>query len=359
MAWGTIKQYIASKIYENGNAEITGAILQGVLNTVVDSLGAGFAFAGIASFSTTPGEPDGKVFYIATEPGTYASFGLSVGNRELAFFMWDGTSWYKQAAAISAESGTALAYSFGGIVNGVTPEISSTVADSGAIKFDNTLGQFILAKGLPAKYYLSWAAGAVAESSLIWNGDSVLKGRKQAGNRFYVDNSDGTMRWFYYNGAQMLETVAETNEDVTEVLTDHEERITALSQTVLNLGEFTSVSAGLSAAGAKNLASNHAVRLITFSVPSLNESVNILQQHFGSICTQMVLAEGKTRTSYLRSITLGGNYSVGGLQQLHLYTEMRVENGMLVGYTADGVTSPNCKRTEICSLMETAEATAE
>ena len=357
MAWGTIKQYIASKIYENGNAEITGAILQGVLNTVVDSLGAGFAFAGIASFSTTPGEPDGKVFYIATEPGTYASFGLSVGNGELAFFMWDGTSWYKQAAAISAESGTALAYSFGGIVNGVTPETSSTVADSGAIKFDNTLGQFILAKGLPAKYYLSWAAGAVAESSLIWNGDSVLKGRKQVGNRFYIDNGDGTMNWFYYDGVQMLETTAATNKDVTEVLTDHEERIENAEDsladvltTVYNLGEFPSVSEGLTAAAEKSITENRNIRLIIFRVPSLRQSVNILQQQFNYITTQVVFLEGKSRTSYQRSITTGDNYVVGDLQQLHLYTTIQVEGNELVGYTADTPDSPNTKRTVICSL---------
>lgn len=366
MAWGAIKQYIASKIYENGNAEITGSVLQGVLFTVVDNIGAGFAFAGVASFSTAPGEPDGKVFYVTATPGTYASFGLSVGSGELAFFMWEGVSWYKQVIAISTEGEAALAYSFGGVVNGVTPETSSTVADSGTIKFDNTLGQFILAKGLPAKYYLSWAAGAVAESSLIWNGDSVLKGRKQVGNRFYIDNGDGTMNWFYYDGAQMLETTVATNKDVTEVLTDHEERIENVEDSlvdvltmVYNLGEFPSVSAGLAAAAEKSITENHNIRFITFRVPSLRQSVNILQQHFNYITTQIIFTEGKSRTSYQRTITTGDNYAVGGLQQLHLYTTIQVEGNELVGYTADSPSSPNTKRTVICSLDLDSVATLE
>lgn len=123
-----------------------------------------------------------------------------------------------------------------------------------------------------------------------------------------------------------------------------------LAKNICSIGEYTSVAEGLQIAGLASYANDTDIRLITFSVPSLHQTVNILQQHFGYICTQIILAEGKTRTTYLRSITLGENYAVGELQQLHLYTTIRVENGMLVGYTADNPDSPNCKRTEICSL---------
>lgn len=219
-------------------------------------------------------------------------------------------------------------FQFGGIVSGVSVETSSTQATSGTIVFDTELNVFLLRSGL--KYYMGWnSLSEYLVSSAEWE-----KRKTTSGSKFYIDNEDDTMTWFVSNGSSLLKMNTPAY--------------------IADLGNFSSVSAGLSAAGAKDLASNLAVRLITFSVPSLNESVNILQQHFGSICTQMALAEGKTRTSYLRSIILGGNYSVGNLQQLHLYTKMRVENGMLVGYTADGVDSPNCKRTEICSLTEAA-----
>lgn len=227
------------------------------------------------------------------------------------------------------------AVQFGDVVQNATITSAGVAAlSTDSVVWNVATGQFLLRRGLT--YYDAWSA-----STDETVGDAASWAAKlTAGRCFYINNGDGTMKWFYYDGVQMLESVAEAD--------------TSAAAFVADLGNFSSVSAGLSAAGAKDLASNLAVRLITFSVPSLNESVNILQQHFGSICTQMVLAEGKTRTSYLRSVVLGGNYSVGNLQQLHLYTKMRVENGMLVGYTADGVDSPNCKRTEICSLTEAA-----
>lgn len=253
---------------------------------------------------------------------------------------------------------------FGGVVQNATiTQAGVTALNTDVIVWNVATGQFLLRRGFTC--YDAWAAstdGTVGDAN-SW------AAKRTAGRRFYTDMGDGTMKWFYYDGAQMLETMAETDAAVTEVLTDHESRIkagenglAALNRTVLNLGEFASVSAGLAAAAQSTVASNLAVRLITFSVPSLNQSVNVLQQHFGSLCTQIVLAEGNTRVTYIRSITTGGNYSVGALQQLHLYTKMAVENGMLVGYTMTPTgtqTTGNFKRVEICSLTETTEATAE
>lgn len=57
-----LKAAIAAVIKTNGNNEITGAILQNVLNTIVSTVGANRAFAGIADANTNPGTPDGNVF---------------------------------------------------------------------------------------------------------------------------------------------------------------------------------------------------------------------------------------------------------------------------------------------------------
>ena len=90
--WTTLKKAIASVIKTNGNQEITGQLLQNVLNNIVSSVGENATFAGIATPATSPGTPDGPVFYIASQAGVYSNF----GNTEIdnaGIFTWDGTSW--------------------------------------------------------------------------------------------------------------------------------------------------------------------------------------------------------------------------------------------------------------------------
>lgn len=73
--WTALKAAIAAVIKTNGNKEITGAVLQSTLNTIVSNLGENATFKGIATPTTIPGTIDGNVFYIATEAGTYVNFG--------------------------------------------------------------------------------------------------------------------------------------------------------------------------------------------------------------------------------------------------------------------------------------------
>lgn len=72
--WSTLKAAIANIIKTNGNQEITGQLLQNVLNNIVSSVGENSTFAGIATPATNPGVPDGPVFYFANEPGVYSNF---------------------------------------------------------------------------------------------------------------------------------------------------------------------------------------------------------------------------------------------------------------------------------------------
>lgn len=243
---------------------------------------------------------------------------------------------------------------FGGVVpNATITSAGVTAVSTDAVVWNVATGQFLLRRGLT--FYDAWAASAdgTVDDAVAWNTLLV------AGRRFYVDNGDGTMKWYYYNGEQMLETVSEIDPAITEALANHENSITKLNTTILDLGEFTSTSAGLAAAAEKAITENRDIRFITFRVPSLRQSVNILQQHFNYITTQIIFTEGKSRTSYQRTITTGDNYAVGGLQQLHLYTTIQVEGNELVGYTADSPSSPNTKRTVICSLDLDSVATLE
>lgn len=74
MAWSDLKAAIAAVIKTNGNNEITGAILQATLNTIVDTVGENASYKGYAITSTNPGTPDGVQFYLASEKGVYANF---------------------------------------------------------------------------------------------------------------------------------------------------------------------------------------------------------------------------------------------------------------------------------------------
>lgn len=72
--WTTLKAAINSVIKTNNNQQITGQILQNALNNIISNLGKNATFAGIAIPTTNPGTPDGPVFYIASQAGTYSNF---------------------------------------------------------------------------------------------------------------------------------------------------------------------------------------------------------------------------------------------------------------------------------------------
>lgn len=95
MEYNVLKQSIAAVIKANGNEEITGDLLQQVLIAMVDVLGAGYQFAGLAVPTTNPGTPDAKMFYIATQAGTYSNFGspAPVLTGEQVAILRFSTSW--------------------------------------------------------------------------------------------------------------------------------------------------------------------------------------------------------------------------------------------------------------------------
>lgn len=72
--WSSLKGEIARAIKENNKGEITGASLQSVLYSIINSVGDNATFAGVANKATIPTEGDKNVFYFASEPGTYPNF---------------------------------------------------------------------------------------------------------------------------------------------------------------------------------------------------------------------------------------------------------------------------------------------
>lgn len=85
--WTKLKKAIADVIKTNGNQEITGAIMQQTLMSIVDNVGSNAQFAGVAVPSTVPEDTDGSVFYLASTQGTYPNFsGIKVDASEMAVF---------------------------------------------------------------------------------------------------------------------------------------------------------------------------------------------------------------------------------------------------------------------------------
>ena len=95
--YATLKAAIAAAIRENGNNEITGNLLQQQLLAMVNSLGVGYQYAGIATPATNPGTPDQNVFYFASTAGTYTNFGsLVLADGEIAILKYNG-AWSKDS----------------------------------------------------------------------------------------------------------------------------------------------------------------------------------------------------------------------------------------------------------------------
>ena len=92
--YSALKTAIQQAVYTNGNNEITGAGLQAVLLQIVNTVGDGYVFKGVATAGTTPGTPDANVFYIAPA-GTYTNFGSSytVPEGSIGVFTYNG-SWH-------------------------------------------------------------------------------------------------------------------------------------------------------------------------------------------------------------------------------------------------------------------------
>lgn len=106
--YNSLKTTINANVKQNGVQAITGQILNSVLNAMVNTLGAGYQFAGVATPASNPGSPDARVFYIANGKGTYTNFGgISVTEDDVVVLYWD-SSWHKESTGIASQGGLIL-----------------------------------------------------------------------------------------------------------------------------------------------------------------------------------------------------------------------------------------------------------
>lgn len=94
MNYANLISAMSAVIKANGNNEITGDLLQQVLRAIINSLGQGYQFMGVATTATDPGTQDARLFYFAEGPGTYPNFGpLTIPDDGQVYLLVLGASW--------------------------------------------------------------------------------------------------------------------------------------------------------------------------------------------------------------------------------------------------------------------------
>lgn len=123
--YATLKAAIQQVVKTNGNNEITGALLQQSLLAMIDSLGDGYTYKGIATPSTNPGTPDQNVFYIASQPGIYPNFNGETLTGDVVIFKYNGTWIAEHSGLASAKIVSDIFNVIFGIDETITPEWTS------------------------------------------------------------------------------------------------------------------------------------------------------------------------------------------------------------------------------------------
>ena len=136
--WSDLKAAVASIVKTKGNKEITGQVLQNVLNNNISNVGLNSTFAGIATPGTNPGTPDGNVFYLATTEGTYSNFnGIVINSGEAVILEWKG-SWTKKDSGFATQEKLSELGSEVLSIKGGQYDISNKI-EIGLINYDGSL----------------------------------------------------------------------------------------------------------------------------------------------------------------------------------------------------------------------------
>lgn len=154
--YSALKTIINQDITTNGQGGITGAILNQVLKDMVDSLGAYYQFGGIATPTTNPGNPDQRVFYIATIAGTYKNFGSLAVPDGFSILKFD-ESWSCQTLSLPYFLNSNVVSSF---VRSKTQVMASNAVGLFVAQLaDNKINTFVqeASNQIRSAYYYRWS----------------------------------------------------------------------------------------------------------------------------------------------------------------------------------------------------------
>lgn len=128
-----LKNAVAAVIHDNGAEYITGDRLQDVLVTIINSVGAGATFAGVALPNTNPGTPDPKMFYLAGKAGTYTNFNVTI-TKGLWVFTNNGGTWTGTDLQVSMLFATGEDVTETSIAGDITQGASGDLPTVGAVR---------------------------------------------------------------------------------------------------------------------------------------------------------------------------------------------------------------------------------
>lgn len=195
--YSALKALINRDITTNGQGAITGAILNQLLKNIVDSLGAGYQYAGIATPSTNPGNPDQRVFYFATTAGTYTNFGSLTLPSGLNILIFDTTWSFQnlfQIDSAAAENSDHLITS-GAVYNAIVNanflgrvNQSYFVGAGNSYSYQNLYG---LVPGHTYRFYFTdWNVTGVASDQYKWEIREKKKSESSSTSLYGIIGSD-------------------------------------------------------------------------------------------------------------------------------------------------------------------------
>ena len=248
--YATLKAAIEAVIYENGNQEITGEVLQATLLAMVNSLGAGYQYIGIATPETDPGTPDQKVFYLASTAGAYVNFGnIVLAENEVAILKYNG-SWAKEASGFaSAEKVSQLNQK----VNG-TDVTQATNAGTGSSLWKNNGSDVITYGSSSMGLHRANVIAIEAGQTIVL---ATTLGATSANAAFIADASDNILQTIAKDGSSTSATViAPTNAArlYVKYLSTYSVHILGIAELVEGLEDLTEALVGKEAENARNIA---------------------------------------------------------------------------------------------------------
>ena len=119
MSQNVVSDALSTKVDKTDITQSTGTSTTSVMSqkAVSDSINklknAGYLYAGIAIPTTNPDTPDGPVFYLATQPGTYSNFeGIEVLEGESVILQWANSTWAKKITGFAVQYETDIIKNF-------------------------------------------------------------------------------------------------------------------------------------------------------------------------------------------------------------------------------------------------------
>lgn len=180
-----VKDALDNAVVEGGGVVIVNDLTTGGTNKALSAemgkeLSNGYQYIGIATPDTVPMVTTAKIYYEASEVGTYANFGgIKINNGEVAYLKWNGTKWLK--SRISTYIGFNDYVEFD-----VTPETTTNIQN---VIYDDTSRP--IKKGTVLRFKVIGGDGIVKQVDIIAktasNGSYTYRGLVSLSEGGYTD----------------------------------------------------------------------------------------------------------------------------------------------------------------------------